>query len=240
LADKQKGHWAIVVSAGSGARMGGDISKGLLKIDDVPLIAFSLHVLQMHRGIDAICLVAHQKWMHEYVKVADEYRIHKLECIVPGGISRQESVFRGLDEIEKFARRVFIHDGARPFIEEKNIDDLLEAIREYPGASLGYPITDTVKRCDERDVVKEEVSRLGLMGLQTPQAFRFRDIMNAHLEARKRGWRATDDTSLLTRMGLPTKVIESKPENIKITHPGDMYMAELILRKLRKAGTVKL
>ncbi len=228
------------MSAGTGARMGGNVSKGLLKLEDIPLVAFSLMVFQMHRAIDAICLVAHQRWLHEYVKVAEAYHIDKLECSIPGGPSRQESVYLGLEEISPFARRVFIHDGARPFIEEQDITNLLEALRDYPGASLGYPITDTVKRCDDKDVVKEEISRVGLMGMQTPQAFRFRDLMNAHIMARNKGWHATDDTSLLTRMGLPIKIIESKPDNIKITHQGDMYIAELILRKLRKAGTVKL
>ncbi len=240
MAQRRKGHWAIVVSAGSGARMGGSVSKGLLKLDDIPLVAFSLQVFQNHEAIDAICFVVHQKWLHEYVKVAEAHSIHKVECVVPGGVSRQESVYKGLKEIEKFARRVLIHDGARPFVDINNISDLLGALRDFPGASCGYPITDTLKRCDDDDVIREEVSRLGLMGMQTPQAFRYRDIMNAHLEARKRGWRATDDTSLLTRMGLPVKVIESSPDNIKITHPADMYVAELILRKLRKAGTVKM
>jgi 2-C-methyl-D-erythritol 4-phosphate cytidylyltransferase len=240
LAEERKGHWAIVVSAGTGSRMGGNVSKGLLKLDDIPLVAFSLKIFQMHRSIDAICLVAHQRWLHEYVKVAEAHRIDKLECSVPGGPSRQESVYKGLEEISPFARRVLIHDGARPFIEEQDISNLLEALKEFSGASLGYPITDTVKRCDDKDVVREEISRIGLMGIQTPQAFRFRDIMNAHIMAQKKGWRATDDTSLLTRMGTPVKIIESKPENIKVTRPGDMYTAELILRKLRKAGTVKL
>ena len=228
------------MSAGSGARMGGNISKGLVKLDDIPLIAFCLQVFQLHHAIDAICLVVHEKWMHEYEKAVDSHHIDKVECIVPGGLSRQESVFKGLQEIQEFARRVLIHDGARPFIEGKQISDLMDALRDYHGVSLGYQITDTVKRCDDKDIVKEEVSRVGLMGMQTPQAFRFRDIMNAHFEARKRGWRATDDTSLLGRMGLPVKVIDSSPDNIKITHPADLYIAELLLRKLRKAGTVKM
>ena len=240
MTEDRKGHWAIVVSAGIGARMRGNVSKGLLKLDDIPMIIFCLQVFQLHRAIDAICLVAHQKWLHEYIKAAEAYQINKVECVVPGGITRQESVFKGLTEIKEFARRVLIHDGARPFIEAQDIDKLFAALRDYPGASLGYAITDTVKRCDDKDVVKEEVSRVGLMGMQTPQAFRFRDIYNGHLEARKRGWRATDDTSLLTRMGLPVKIIESRPENIKVNHQGDMYTAELILRKLRKAGTVTL
>lgn len=220
--------------------MGGNVSKGLVKLDDIPLIAFCLQVFQLHDQVDAICLVVNNKWMHEYEKAVDSHHIDKVECIVPGGVSRQESVFNGLQEIKEFARRVLIHDGARPFIEEKQITDLMVALREFSGASLGYQITDTVKRCDDDDIVKEEVSRVGLMGMQTPQAFRFRDIMNAHFEARKRGWRATDDTSLLTRMGLPIKVIDSSRDNIKITYPADLYVAELLLRKLRKAGTVKM
>ena len=76
--------------------------------------------------------------------------------------------------------------------------------------------------------------------MQTPQAFRLRDIMNAHHQARKKGWRATDDTSLMTRMGIPIKIIEGDVDNIKITRPADMYIAELILRKLRKAGKVTM
>ena len=101
MKDKRRGHWAIVVSAGTGARMGGNVSKGLVKLDDIPLIAFCLQVFQLHDAIDAICLVVHEKWMHEYVKVAESHFIHKVECVVPGGISRQESVFKGLQEIVK-------------------------------------------------------------------------------------------------------------------------------------------
>jgi len=240
VAKKQKGHWAVLVSAGTGERMGGGVSKGLLKIDEVPIIAFSLNVFQYSGAIDAICMVVNHKWMHEYVKVAEAYRIDKVECVIPGGVSRQESVFKGLEEIERFARRVFIHDGARPFLDPLTLDALLKCLYDWPGASVGYPITDTIKRCIENNIIKEEISRAGLFGIQTPQAFRFRDIYNAHLEARKRGWHATDDTSLLTRMGLPVKIIEGDVDNIKITRPGDLYVAELILRKLRKAGKVKI
>ena len=240
MAAKKKGHWAILVSAGTGERMGGGISKGLLKIDEVPLIAFSLNVFQYHEAIDAICMVVNHKWMHEYVKVAETHKIDKIECIIPGGVSRQESVFKGLEEIEKFARRVFIHDGARPFLDPLVLDELMKCLYDWPGASVGDPITDTLKRCTDDNIVKEEISRVGLFGMQTPQAFRFRDIYNAHLEARKHGWRATDDTSLLARVGLPVKVIAGDADNIKITRPADMFVAELILRKLRKAGKVKL
>lgn len=240
LTRERKGHWAIVVSAGTGERMGGGVSKGLVKLDDIPLIAFSLAVFQQSEAIDAICMAVNHKWMHEYIKVAEAYHIDKVECVIPGGVSRQESVFKGLYEIEKFARRVFIHDGARPFVDTLNINELFRSLYDWSGASLGYPIHDTIKRCNEHDVVIEEVSRIGLWGMQTPQAFRFRDIMNAHHQARKKGWRATDDTSLMTRMGIPIKIIEGDVDNIKITRPADMYIAELILRKLRKAGKVTM
>lgn len=230
---------AIIPAAGIGVRMGINTPKQFLLIKDIPVLAITLGVFERSDYIDRIILVAPRDEIKRCKEIVEKYRINKIYDIVPGGERRQDSVRNGLYSAKSIADEsdiVLIHDGVRPFIKEDLIKRLIDEARSERAIAVGIPAKDTVKMVDEKGYVLTTIERNKIWLIQTPQVFRFKDIYDAHVRAHIEGWEGiTDDSMLLEKMGIKVKVIKGYEENIKITTPFDLKLADAILQiKTRK------
>ena len=224
---------AIVPAAGRGVRMNHSLSKQYLPLGGKPIIARTLLALESFALIDKI-LVAVRKEEKEYCQkeIIKKFNITKAGKLVEGGDRRQDSVYNALEAVEKSCNLVVIHDSVRPFITE---DILIEAIAQaniHKASIVAVPVTDTVKQAKYHGFVEKTLPRENLWAVQTPQVFDYELILEAHKRAKKENFAGTDDASLVERIGHPVKVVEGALDNIKITTPEDLIMAEAILREL--------
>lgn len=221
---------AVIVAAGKGTRMNMDINKQYLEICGVPVLARTLQVFEDCRFINEIVLVVNEyEILYCKQNIVDEFGFTKVRTMVAGGIERQDSVYNGLQEVDKSCDIVLIHDGARPFVNEKNIISSIHAAYEFDACCIAVPVKDTIKRSDKDDFVVETLDRSSLWLIQTPQAFKYELIMYAHKKALEDGFTGTDDASLVERLGHKPKLVMGGYDNIKITTREDISVAEAIL-----------
>ena len=219
---------ALVVAAGRGRRFGAPTPKQYLPLGRTTVIRHCLECFLGHRAVDAVGAVIHPDDHELYDRAV---RGLVLLEPVPGGETRQESVHRGLESLAPLnPARVLIHDAARPFVGPKVIDDALGALDLAAGAVAAIPIRDTVKRAVD-GCITETLDRAGLWRAQTPQAFRFTDILAAHRAAAGAG--LTDDAAVAERAGLEVALVTDDEANFKITNAADLERAEA---RMRRAG----
>jgi 2-C-methyl-D-erythritol 4-phosphate cytidylyltransferase len=219
---------AIVVAAGRSKRFKGRASKILAKINNKPVIYYSLSVLSRHRDIREIIVVASPKNIKAIEEIIRRYKINKVKKVILGGKERQDSVFQGLGALSEATKDVLIHDGARPFIDSKIISLVITAAKASGAAVVGVKVKPTIKRADSGLWVKETLDRENLWEIQTPQVF----SKNIILKAYKNSGRAkvTDDATLIEKIGIKVKIALGSYSNIKITTPDDLSAAEAIFR----------
>ena len=227
---------AVIPAAGMGIRMGVSVPKQFLLIQDIPILALTLMVFQESDHIDHIIVTVPKDEIKRCEQdIIEKYNITKTYKVVAGGKSRQDSVRLGLYAAQQIANDndlVLIHDGVRPFINEGLITNLIEEAQSHKAVVVGIPAKDTVKEVDENGYVVNTLRRESLWLIQTPQVFRFKDILYAHKKAYSESWKGiTDDAMLLERLGLSVKVIMGSEDNIKITTPSDLKLAEFLLKK---------
>jgi len=215
---------AIVVSAGSGRRMGTD--KTFLRLLDKPLIAWPLSVLQNCEPVDEIILVLHENKIEKGRELVNKYGFTKVKTICLGGGLRQDSVKNGLSQI-KGCEWVIIHDGARPYLTEKLVLDGLDAAGQTGAAVAAVAVKDTIKQCNDGELVQKTLERKNLRAVQTPQVFRFDIIKKAYITVNEE---VTDDSSLVEKAGFKVKLYPGDHNNIKITTPEDIALAEFIAK----------
>ncbi|HHV83369.1 MAG TPA: 2-C-methyl-D-erythritol 4-phosphate cytidylyltransferase [Tepidanaerobacter syntrophicus] len=217
---------AVIAAGGQGKRMNSNVSKQFLTIKGHPILYYTLNKFEKMKILNEIILVvppADVKYTKE--QIIKKYGFKKT-IIVEGGKERQDSVYNGLKALPKDADIVVIHDGVRPFIPVKIIENSIEAAAECDAVGVAVPVKDTIKVVDDKSVVKTTPDRKALWAIQTPQTFKYDVIMKAYEKAMEDGFYGTDDTVLVERMGLPVKIIEGSYENIKITTPEDIIFAE--------------
>ncbi len=217
---------AVIVAAGRGERMRG-VDKIFAPLLGKPVLAWSAGVFQQSKIIDRIVIVLSRNNLEQGKKLAEESGWTKVTDICSGGQERQQSVANGLELLDD-CQWVLIHDAARPLITEIMIKDGLEAAAETGTAVAGLPVTDTIKLADEDNYVAGTPPRKNLWAVQTPQVFQFDIIKQAH---RLAAGMATDDASLVERLNHRVKLYYGSPDNIKITNPADMAIAETLLRR---------
>lgn len=217
---------ALIPAAGGGTRFGGD--KLLADLYGQPVLRRAAAAFAHHLAIDAIVVIA---GAGATGPIRDALGgLPKVEAIVPGGASRQESVGIGLFALGGDADdMVLVHDGARPLVTPVVIDRCLAGAREKGNAVAAIPVADTLKAADDAQTVTRTVERDGLWAVQTPQCFRLQSLFDAHVSARDAGIVGTDEASLVERLEAVHLVLGS-PENVKITRPEDLRLAEAILR----------
>ena len=217
---------AIVLAGGSGTRMQSDQNKVFLPLCGVPAI---VRTLRAFAAVPLpVTLVARQDDLPRMRALLERYALAPY-AMVCGGYTRQSSVANGLATLPPDAEWVLVHDGARALVTPELIQRVLDCVRDHGSGVAAVPVTDTVKRADEKGLVTETLCRDGLYATQTPQGFRVRDLRAAHAAAARDGYTATDDAALLERAGLPVTLCEGSRENIKLTTPADIALARTIL-----------
>lgn len=222
---------AIIVAAGRGARMGANINKQFLHIKDKPILYYTLRAFETSPLIHEIVLVTADCEI-EYCKkeIIEKYGITKIKNVVKGGAERVNSVYNGL-LASKESDIVLIHDGARPFINNKIIEEGIYYARRFGACSCGVVPKDTIKIKAGNGFSESTLERNGLFAVQTPQCFEYRLILNCHEKINKVDIKFTDDTSIVEYCGHKVYLYEGSYSNIKITTPEDLIIAENILEK---------
>jgi len=233
---KKKKCTAIVLAAGQGKRMGTKVQKQYLEIDGKPVLYYSLHAFEKSEIIDEIILVVGEN-QSEYCKdeIVSKYGIGKVKKIVQGGAERYHSVWNGLQEVDDEGY-VFIHDGARPFVDEEILTRAYKDVQKCKACVIGMPVKDTIKLADSNGFVNETPERSLLWMIQTPQVFESSLVKKAYaLLMEQKSIQVTDDAMVVEQMlGHKVKLTEGSYENIKITTPEDLDIAEIFVKKLPK------
>jgi len=226
---------ALICAAGQGKRMGLGHNKLFLELEGEPVLIHTLKVWEKHERIRHIVVVVAREERELIDKMIVEAGLTKVRPLTMGGTERQQSVFNGLNSYEAKERpdMILIHDGARPFITESLIDQVIEATEEYGAAVLAVPVKDTIKQATKNKFIDKTLDRSKLWSIQTPQAFRYTEIIKAHQQAEILGIQATDDAALMEVLGHQVYLVEGDYTNIKLTTPEDIELAEFLLKKRR-------
>lgn len=221
---------AIIPAAGSGIRMGSKRAKQFLSLQGWPIVARTLKPFQECSKVDAIFLVVPDEDVAYCEKeIVKRFGFTKAKGVVPGGRRRQDSVRIGLEATCGDYTHVLIHDGVRPLVTIRLIERVIEAAKADRAVIPALPAHETVKEVNGSREVVGTYNRKRVWMVQTPQLFRFKDIMSAHRKALDEGWdEATDDALLVERVGIPVKVVEGSKKNIKVTTPYDLQLARFL------------
>lgn len=218
---------AIIVAAGRGIRLGGEIPKQFRNILDRPLLAWTISQFEKAEKVDEIVVVVPEDYLlYANERVVNPFSFEKTNKIVIGGETRNESVRNGLRSIPISTAFVAIHDGARPLIFHSDIDRVIEIAQRERAAILARPVSDTVKRV-EGDFIISTLDRSKLFLAETPQVFQYDLIMSAHNKASEKN--VTDDAYLVELLGFKVRIVIPEKVNPKITTEDDLALAKLIL-----------
>ena len=223
---------ALVPAAGMGRRMGRAVAKQFLPLGDKPMLAHTLLAFQRSSQIDEIIPILSEEDMEHCLKdVIEAFHITKVRTLVVGGKERQDSVYHGIQKLEKDAAVVLVHDGVRPFVTAEMIGECVELARKGECVTVGVPLKDTIKKVDDQGRILQTLDRGRLWAIQTPQAFPVKVLVKAHEESFRKKFSGTDDATLVERNGGTVRVIMGSYENIKITTPEDLILAEEIMKR---------
>lgn len=229
---------AIITAAGKGTRLKSNISKQFLNIYDKPILAHTLSVFEKTPKVDVIYISVPKDYIESCQKdIVDRYSFSKVRGLVVGGSHRQASVFNALSSIPPDSNIVLIHDGVRPLVTPDEIGMTIKRLindnkkdPEVKGVILAAPAKETVKKISGH-TIDSTIPRDTVWHAQTPQTFFYREIIEAHRKAAEEDFIGTDDASLVERMGWKVNVVRGRHENIKITTPIDLFLAELFMNK---------
>ena len=220
---------ALVAAAGSSTRMGG-INKLLQPLDGVPVLVRTLTALQRAGRIDEIVVAAREEDVVEISRLCRTYGITKCAKVVRGGESRTHSVLLAALEARPDAELLAVQDGARPLVTPELIDAVAETAARTAAAAPAVPVKDTVKVVRADGTVDRTLDRDALRAVQTPQIFEASVLKAALQSALEAGAAVTDDCSAVERLGKRVYLVEGDEENLKITTPVDLLLAEAILK----------
>ena len=216
---------AVIVAAGSASRMEG-IDKVMAPLKGDPIIVHTVRAFQECDAVKEIVIVTREDLI---VPVSDLcHGFDKVRAVVAGGNSRQESVYLGMNALSEKCRLAAIQDGARPLVTWQLIDRVVRAANSYHAAVPVIPVKDTIKVCNPGLVVSTP-DRKTLRAVQTPQVFDFDLLRGALKQAFQDGAEITDDCSAVERLGMSVKTVDGDEENLKVTTPIDLKIAELLL-----------
>ena len=215
---------AIIVAAGKGVRMKDPVRKQYLDLGGRPILAHSLMAFDACDEIESIFLVVPKEDVDYCQKnILPSLELKNKVKIIFGGARRQDSVYNGLQALDKKTSTVVIHDGVRPFIQPEDIAACILGAKDSGACILGIPVSDTLKRVGKSGIIEKTLDRDDVWLAQTPQAFQYDLIIKAHEKARQDGYGSTDDASLLDRLGINVKMIIGSRSNIKIP-PGKIWL----------------
>lgn len=220
---------AVIVAAGSASRMGG-IDKVMAELGGEPMIKRTVRTFQECDAVSEIVIVTREDLILPITEACKEFG--KVNAVVKGGSSRQESVQLGLNTVSGKAKLVAIHDGARPLVTWQLIDWVIRAANTYGAAAPAIPVKDTIKTV-QGGVVVNTPDRSQLRAVQTPQVFDYDLLRGALKKAYQDGAEVTDDCSAVERLGMTVKIVEGDERNLKVTTPMDLKIAEMLLEEMQ-------
>ena len=223
----------IVAAAGMSNRMGSKINKQFISINNKPILVHTLEKFEKCTYVDEIILVAKEDEIDYCRKeIVKRYNLNKVSKIIRGGKERQDSVYNGILALDEKTDIVLSHDGARPFVKIENIIDGIKGAYRHGACVVGVPVKDTIKVVESSNGIMETPKRDMLWAAQTPQCFKKEIIQEGYRKAIEDSYIGTDDSGLVERMGIDVKMIMGSYENIKITTPEDLILAESILQDM--------
>lgn len=230
--NNQEKNVVILLAAGQGKRMNSDVPKQYLLLGDRPVLFYALETFQKAECIDKIILVVGSGQISYCQKeIIDKYGFTKVSKIIEGGAERYLSVYCGIKEAMD-ADNIFIHDGARPFVDMEMIDTALEGVRKWGACTVGVPVKDTIKVVNEEGFAKYTPDRDYVWAVQTPQVFKREILVEAYEKLMSTNEiQVTDDTIVVEQMlGAQVKLVQGSYKNIKITTPEDLIVGERYLK----------
>ncbi len=224
----------IIAAAGSGSRMQLRENKVLLSLCGKPVLIYNLELFSSQAWVDQVVVVAREEDVETISELVSAGNLTKVSDVIVGGADRQESVYLGLQALSDKTEWVFIHDGARPLVDEDTLMKAYWGVLEHHAIGVGVPVKDTIKVVNGDLEIRNTPDRSSLWQIQTPQAFSYAVITEAYDRARHEDFSATDDCGLVERLGKPVTLIRGTYSNIKITTREDLAIAEAILMSKRK------
>jgi len=210
--------------------MGGSVPKQFLSLGGEPLIVHSLRILQAADTVDEIILAVPKSDLDYCInELVKQHGFSKVTRVLAGGVERQDSVRRALEQVTEETEILLVHDAVRPFLTGQMVSDVIAKADKHGAAIIALPMRDTVKQVGSDQVIQRTVDRHPLWLAQTPQAFRRQWLQEAHRKAHAEGIHATDDAYLVEWLGHSVMVVEGSGENIKVTRPEDIVIGEAIL-----------
>ena len=220
---------ALVAAAGSSSRMGG-VNKLLEPLDGVPVLARTLAALQQAQQIDEIVVATREEDLVEISGLCRTYGITKCTKVIRGGESRAHSVLLAAMEASSDVKLLAVQDGARPLVTPELIERVIDAARRCGAAAPAVPVKDTIKEVRDGGAVERTVERSSLRAVQTPQVFDASLLKAALQDAVENRIPITDDCGAVERLGKVVFLVDGEEENLKITTPVDLILAEAILQ----------
>ena len=218
----------LIPAAGAGHRMESSIKKPYLILDDKPILSHTIDLFENHSAIDDIYVIVNDADFDICNEIViNPYHYKKVRELIAGGETRQTSVFNGLCALSNDVEYVIVHDGVRPFLEDKIIFECLAASEKWGAAVSAVPVKDTIKVANEAHFIHHTPDRSTLWRVQTPQVFRKSLLLEAHETAIQTGITVSDDAALVEKLGNPVKLVMGSYKNIKLTTPEDMHIAEV-------------
>ena len=228
--DRYRTVGAVIAAAGSSSRMGGR-DKLAEPLDGIPVILRTLAAVEAVPEIREIVVVTREDRVEEYRRLLGQCT--RLQAVVPGGSTRQESVRNGVRALSPDCTLVAIHDGARPLVTPEVFARCIEAARNCGAATAAVPVKDTIKLADEAGRVLDTPDRSRLWAVQTPQIFDRERYLRAAEEAERRGLSCTDDCQLFEAMGWEVQLVMGDYRNLKLTTPEDFLAAGAYLEGIK-------
>jgi 2-C-methyl-D-erythritol 4-phosphate cytidylyltransferase len=222
---------AIIAAAGQGMRLGGERAKQFLELAGVPVIIHTLGKFERCTDIQEVIVVLPAPDAAGFLTLAAKYELRKLTRVVTGGATRAESVLRGMQSIRAVTAEIIaVHDGVRPFVTPEEITRTVRAAQVSGAAILTTTAVDTIKEVENNRIVRT-LERARLRHALTPQCFRYELLRRAFEQSPELIASATDDSSLVESLGVTVAIVEGSARNIKITHPEDLALGEIMLRQ---------
>ncbi len=221
---------AIILAGGKGKRMGASVSKQFIELKGKPIIYYTIKKFEENKNIDNIVVVLPPDEVSYFKEeILKKYSL-KIDKIVLGGTERQDSVYNALKSIaDTETDIVLIHDGARPFISNRIINDGIKYANEYGAAAPGVMPKDTIKVKNENNFSINTPDRSSLVAIQTPQVFKYKEILKCHEKVKVNKEVVTDDTMVAEKYGYKVYLYEGEYTNIKVTTPEDLILGEMLI-----------
>jgi 2-C-methyl-D-erythritol 4-phosphate cytidylyltransferase len=221
----------IIPAAGFGERMGATIGKQFLLLNEKPILVHTLERFQSCDDINEIIVATQRSSFPIIEEIRKKYSLSKLKAPVEGGERRQDSVAKALKCVDAESEIISVHDAVRPFVRRKEITQSIETAKYFGASVVAVRAKDTMKQASTDGRVEKTLNRSSLWSVQTPQTFQRKILIEAYEFAFKNNIVATDDSYLVEQIGVLPIIIEGSYENIKITTPDDLLLAELLVKR---------